>query len=289
MPVRKAFCAWGWLWQLRRVPPTDAPITPSHQRATGELEIGIGRDGLRHLFQAAPLRALFPTPEPDEVPTIAVVNTAGGLAGGDSLRIAVQAGPGARATLATPAAEKIYRSLGPESALRCRLSVEDGAALEWIPQETILFDGARFARRIDAELGQDARLLAAEAVVFGRRARKESFTHGFYRDAWRIRRQGRLLWADGIAIDDPSALANPFGFGGAEAMATLLLVDDRAEALLPALREAGCPVTLPCPGLLLLRWLGTAASVRGLLGEAICRLRAAALGLPPRLPRLWTT
>lgn len=277
------------MWQLRHVPPNDAPITPSHQRAAGHLEIGMGRDGLRHLFQAAPLRALFPTPEPDEAPTIAVVNTAGGLAGGDSLRIAISAGPGARVTLATPAAEKVYRSLGPESALRCTLSVEDGAALEWIPQETILFNGARFTRRIDAELGRDARLLAAEAVVFGRPARGESFTRGLYRDTWRIRRGGRLLWADGVALDSPAALENPFGFGGAQAMATLLLVDDRAEALLPALREAGCPVTMPRPGLLLLRWLGTAAAVRGLLGEAICRLRALALGLPPRLPRLWTT
>jgi urease accessory protein len=277
------------LWQLRCVPPTDAPITPSHQRATGQLEIGIGRGGLQHLFQAAPLRALFPTPEPDEALTIAVVNTAGGLAGADSLRIAVRAGEGARATLATPAAEKVYRSLGPDSALRCTLSLEAGAALEWIPQETILFDGGRFARRIDAELGRDARLLAAEAVVFGRPARGESFTHGLYRDAWRIRREGRLLWADGVTLDDPAALAGPFGFGGAEAMATLLLVDDRAEALLPALREAGYPVTRPRPGLLLLRWLGAAAAVRSLLGNAICRLRAAALDLPPRLPRLWTT
>lgn len=271
------------------MPPTDAPITPSHQRAAGQLEIGISRDGLRHLFQAAPLRALFPTPEPGETPTIAIVNTAGGLAGGDSLRIALDAGEGARATLATPAAEKVYRSLGPESALRCTLSIAEGAALEWIPQETILFDGARFVRRIDVALGRDARLLAAEAVVFGRPARGERFTRGLYRDAWRIRREGRLLWADGVTIDHPAALANPFGFGGAEAMATLLLVDDRAEALLPALREAGCPVTMPRPGLLLLRWLGGAATVRGLLGEAICQLRAAALGLQPRLPRLWTT
>ncbi|HEY4253475.1 MAG TPA: urease accessory protein UreD [Roseomonas sp.] len=289
MPVREAFCAWRGLWQLRPVPPTVVPIPPSHQRAAGQLEIGFGRAGLRHLFQVAPLRALFPTPEPDEAPTIAMVNTAGGLAGGDTARIAVRLEAGARVTCSTPAAEKVYRSLGPDSALRCALAVDAGARLEWIPQETILFDGARFTRRIEVDLGVGASLLAAEAVIFGRPARREAFTHGLYRDAWRIRRDGRLLWADGIALEDPAALRDPFGFGGAEAMATLLLAADDAAALLPALRDAGCPVTLPRPGLLLARWLGGAAAVRGLLGQAICRLRAAALGLPPRLPRLWTT
>ncbi len=269
------------------MPPTANP--PSHQRAAGQLEIRISRGGLGHLFQAAPLRALFPVPEPDEALTAAIVNTAGGLAGGDSLRIAVTLGEGARATLATPAAEKVYRSLGPESRLRCTLSAGADATLEWIPQETILFDGARFDRRMEISLGPRARLLAAEAIVFGRPARGETFTRGSLRDSWRIRRDGRLLWADGIALEGDAALTNPFGFGGAEAMAMLLLVDEDAAALLPALREAGCPATLPRPGLLLLRWLGTAPAVRALLAEALCRLRAAALGLPPRLPRLWTT
>lgn len=268
-------------------------MTALHQRGRGILEIGLalreGRTALRHLHQVSPLRALFPTPERDEALTVAMVNTGGGLAGGDALATAVTAVAGCRATLTTPAAEKIYRSLGPSSCIGCTLTLGPDAQLEWIPQETILFDGARLQRRIEADLAPGAALLAAEMLVFGRAARGETFAAGALQDGWRIRREGRLLWADGLALRDPAALRNAFGFGGAEAMATLLFVGEAAPSLLPLLRDAGTLATLPQPGLLLARWLGGAAEARGLLGEAIGCLRNAAFGLPTRLPRLWTS
>lgn len=279
----------------RDSPPTTAP-PPSHQRADGAFEVRFGADGrLRHLFQRAPLRVLFPTPEPGEPPLAAAVNCAGGLAGGDALRQEVRLEAGARAVVSTAAAEKVYRSLGAETRVATRLAVAPGAILEWVPQETILFDGACLARRLRADLADDAALLAAETVVFGRAARGERLRSGALLDAWRIHGPEGLLWADALALpDDPgAALAAPFGFAGAEALGTVLLASRDAEAGRDLVRvlasDAPGGATLARPGLLLARWLGPAAAVRASVGGAIVALRSALLGLPPRLPRLWTT
>ena len=274
--------------------PRDAPAPPfRHQRADGAFELGFAPSPrgtvLRHLFQQAPLRVLFPDPEPGEPPTGALLNCAGGLAGGDVLRQSVRLEPGAQATLCTAAAEKIYRSLGPETRIGTQLSLGAGAVLEWLPQEAILFDGARMARRMRVDLAEGARLLAVEMLVFGRAAAAERMRTGSVLDSWRLHGPGGLLWADALAFDDPQALAAPFGFGGAEAMAMLLLAAPEAEAMRDLLREAGAAATLPRPGLLLARWLGRASAVRRAAGGAIAAVRGAALGRPARLPRLWTT
>jgi urease accessory protein len=293
--------------------PRDLPHPPApHQRADGAFEVhfataprGTGTPAtvLRHLFQQAPLRVLFPTPEPDEPPTAALLNCAGGLAGGDALRQQLRLGPGARATLSTAAAEKVYRSLGPETRVESHLVLGPGAVLEWLPQETILFDGARLHRRMRAELAVGAKLLAAEMLVFGRAARGERMTRGSLFDAWRLHGPEGLLWADALQLraDIGDRLAAPFGFGGAEALGTLLLAGADAVAARDLLRDllrglaletpggATAAATLPRPGLLLARWLGPATAVRQGVAAAIVALRAAALGLPPRLPRLWTT
>lgn len=269
---------------------------PSHQRARGGAELHFMRSGaatrIAHLYQASPARILFPDPEPGEPPLAALVNTAGGLAGGDAVRFDLRVGPGAAAILSTPAAEKIYRSLGPTTCIDVSVDVQDGATLEWLPQETILFDRARLERRINVSIAADARLLFAEMLVFGRQARGEVMRSGLLRDLWRLRRGAALLWADGISMerDLTDRLQDRFGFGGAEAMASLLLaMPGPLEPLREALREAGAAVSLVRPGLLLARWLGDAVAVRDALGAAICLMRAQALGQPARLPRLWTT
>lgn len=276
--------------------PPQAPPT-RHQRADGAFELAFGLSPrgtvLRHLFQQAPLRILFPDPEPGEPPTAAILNCAGGLAGGDALRQSVRLEAGARATVCTAAAEKVYRSLGPDSRIETTLSLGAGAWLEWLPQETIMFDGARLARGMRAVLAPGARLLAAEMLVFGRAARGERMAAGMVFDRWRLHGPEGLLWADALDLPDPGRLASPFGFGGAEALATLLLVAPGVEAHRDLLR--GMPVlapgamTLPRPGLLLARWLGRATAVRRAAGAAIAALRAVALEQPQRLPRLWTT
>ncbi|WP_207538537.1 urease accessory protein UreD [Sabulicella rubraurantiaca] len=268
-----------------------------HQRADGGItaRFTAGPGGARPvvLAQSAPLRLLLPDPEPDECSIAALLNTGGGLAGGDAVHVALALGPGGRLTLATAAAEKVYRSLGPATRIENRLEVEDGAALEWIPQETILFDGASLERRTEIVLSSTSRLLALEMLVFGRAAGGEVIRRLHLRDTWRLRRDGRLLWAEALRLDGPERLADPLGFGGAGAMATLLLAGPEAESLLPALRDAlpergHAGATRPAPGFVLARILGEAGAVRAVIAGILPMIRAGMLGQPRALPRLWT-
>ncbi|MBX9595248.1 MAG: urease accessory protein UreD [Roseomonas sp.] len=273
---------------------TDAPPAPSHQRSRGRAELGLvaapGGARIAHLYQSSPLRMLFPDSDPAEPKQAALVNVAGGLAGGDSLEVAITLGPRARFTATTPAAEKIYRTLGPETEISSSLRLEAGSVCEWLPQETIVFDGARLTRRMGVDIAGDATLLAAEMLVLGRAARGERFTQGAVHDRWRIRRDGRLLWADAFRLADPGAAASPFVLDGAGAVATLLLAAPEAASHRDLLRDlTDGRAGVVAPGLLLARWMGEAGAVRAGVARALVALRQAALSLPPRLPRLWRT
>jgi urease accessory protein len=268
---------------------------PHHQRARGRaaLRFAAGPAGarLQMLDQSAPLRVLFPDNDPDEPSTAALVNVAGGLAGGDSAAFALTLEAGTRFSMTSAAAEKIYRSLGPETEIATSLHLAEETVCEWLPQETIVFDGARLRRRIDFALAPTARLIAAEMLVLGRAARGEVLTHGAVQDAWRLRRDGRLVWADTLRLTDPAAArASRFGLDGAGALATLVLAMPEAAAHRALARDlADGGASLVAPGLLLARWQGEASAVRAALGAALMALRAAAFGHPARLPRLWRT
>jgi len=273
--------------------PRDVPPQPPHQRAQGRAELGLvaAPEGarLKHLYQAAPSRILFPDTDPGDPTLGAFVNVAGGLAGGDRIELSLRLEDGARFTATTPAAEKVYRSLGPATEIRTEIAVACGAVCEWLPQETILFDGAVLRRRIDIALDPEARLLAAEMLVLGRAAHGECYRRGTLLDAWRVRRGGRLLWVDALRLDEPEAAGQGrFLLDGANAVATLLLAAPDAAAQRDRARDlTGGGASLVAPGLLLLRWMGEAGAVRAALCDALPVLRAEGLGLPARLPRLW--
>ncbi|GJE43417.1 urease accessory protein UreD [Methylobacterium soli] len=189
------------------------------------------------LFESGPSRLRFPRnqgPRPEGI----LVNTAGGIACGDTFRVDVALEAGADLVLTTTAAEKIYRSDGPVSRIANHLSLGPGARLAWLPQETILYDRARLARRFEADLAADARLLVGETLLFGRSAHGERVTRGLISDVWRIRRAGRLVYADNLHLDGPIAdwLARPALGGGARALATLLDIAPDAESRLDAAR-----------------------------------------------------
>lgn len=242
------------------------------------------------LDQRAPMRALFPVPEPGDPPLAALVNTAGGLVGGDAVTQKIEIGDGA-ATVTTAAAEKVYRSLGPEAQVETRLAIGPGALLEWLPQETILFDGARLDRRLTIALVPGARLLAAEMLVFGRAARAETFRRGLLRDRWHVVCEGRSLWIDALVLDAElqDRFRSPFALAGAQALGTLLVACAEPARVVADLREGdpSATATVPRPGLALVRWLGGAGAVRASVAAAIRAVRARAFGLAPRLPRLW--
>jgi urease accessory protein len=219
-----------------------------------------------------------------------LVNTAGGIACGDRFSVEIEARAGAALTVATPAAEKVYRSDGPVAEMAVDLRLEAGARLDWLPQETILFDRARLRRKLTAEMPVDASLTVFEAVVFGREARAEQIADGLFEDRWRIRRAGRLVYADTLRLDGPIAdlLQKPSVGKGARAFATLIHVATDAEARLDAARELlsstrGCDVA--------------ASAWNGLLAVRFCAMTIEALrnaALPfllafrrEPLPRVW--
>lgn len=276
------------------------------ERCDGALVLGLARDEdgatrIADLYQHDPCRALFPLPEPGDVLQAVMLTTSGGLTGGDRVAVRIASGPGTRALVTTQAAERIYRSRGDDTLFSVDLALGAGAWLEWLPQETILFEGARLRRETRIELDADARLIAAEIVVFGRAARGERITAGRFLDRWRISREGRLVWADALTHTGvpEAALAHPAGFGGAVAAATLVVAGpgaaqqlEPARAVLASANRLGGSraAATVVNDLLIARFLGNGAQeLRSDLAQLWCTLRQLMGNLPPRLPRTWYT
>jgi urease accessory protein len=154
----------------------------------------------RQLHESGSLRVRFPSPEAVGLSAV-FVNTAGGVAGGDRFEIKITAGEGSRIAVTTAAAEKIYRAKGPAAQFDIALKAAAGSQLSWLPQETILFNEARLSRRIDIDLAESASLALCEIVVFGRTAMGERLLQGGLVDRWRLRRGGRLVFAETIRLD----------------------------------------------------------------------------------------
>jgi len=260
------------------------------------------RDGvthLAHLYQRDPLRVLFPAPAAGDPPVAVIVTTSGGLVAGDRLDIRVELAAGAAAHVTASAAEKVYRSTGRTTTIKQTLSIGPGAALEFLPPETILFDGARLRRETIIDLAPGSAFLGGDIVVFGRRARGERFTGGLLHEVWELRRDGDLVWGDSLHLEDDVGriIDDPACFDGAAAFATMILSPARnAGSLLDCARvvlsagattELRAGATAVC-GLVIARWLAADAAVlRRAYADLACHFRSAALGLPRRLPRVW--
>jgi urease accessory protein len=196
---------------------------------------GVSRRGRLH--ESGSLRVRFPSPEAEGLSAV-FVNTAGGVAGGDHFEIEIAAGQGSRIAITTAAAEKVYRAGGRAAELNIVLRAEADAHLGWLPQETILFDGARFSRRIDIDLAESSSLLLCEIVVFGRTAMGERMLHGELVDRWRLRRGGRLVFAETMRLDGDigEKLSKTAVAKGGVAVGTALIVPGD-EALVERVRE----------------------------------------------------
>jgi urease accessory protein len=177
------------------------------------------------MHESGSLRVRFPSPEQEGLSAM-FVNTAGGIAGGDRFDIEIAVGEGARLSVSTAAAEKVYRAAGPAAQLNIALHGAPGSHLAWLPQETILFDQARILRRIDVSLADTASLLLCEIVVFGRAAMGERMRQGEFVDRWRVRRGGRLVFAETVRLDGDIAdkLSQPVIAKGGVAIGTALIV-----------------------------------------------------------------
>ncbi len=189
------------------------------------------------LFQKGAFKAVFPR---SQDLTAVMVNTAGGVTGGDRFTLAATAGPKSSLTLTTQAAERAYRALPHETGrVRTKLAVDAGARLFWLPQETIVFDGADFERRLRCDMAADATLVFVEPLIVGRAAMGETRVSGRISERIEIFREGALLFRDAWTLSgDISTAFSRKGVGsGARAMASILVIDPRAPAMLESLRD----------------------------------------------------
>jgi urease accessory protein len=265
------------------------------------LQVAFERRGSRTVLartsHRGPLRlqkALYP--EGDAVCHGIVLHPPAGIAGGDSLEIDVKIGAAAHALLTTPGAGKWYRSAGPSARLTQRIGVAEGGVCEWLPQESIVFDGALGVLETEVDLRGDACFIGAEMLCFGRTGSGERFTRGALGLSTRISRDGRPLWLERGSIDGASPLLeSPVGLAGQPVVGSLLVASplcdkalrDACRDISPVLGEGA--VTL-LPGLLVARYLGPACEPgRNWLTRLWGVIRPAVARQPMRRPRIWST
>lgn len=260
-------------------------------RAAGGVTFDVAADAagttrLRDIHEHGSLRLRFPNPEGKGLSGV-LINTAGGVAGGDAFGVDVTAHAGASVTVTTAAAEKIYRSHGPDARIDVTLDAGDGACLAWVPQETILFDHARVMRTFEIDLAENATLLLCEIVVFGRTAMNETMTDGRLIDRWRMRRGGKLVFAETVRFDGDigAQLGKAAIAKGGIAIGTVLIApgDEAVVARIRELEPFGCEVGVSA-------WNGF-AMVRFCAQDA-ARLRADMIAVLAQanvvpLPRIW--
>lgn len=280
-------------------------LTPGSGHWLATLDLGFERDGdttrLIRREHTGPLRVQKPLyPEHPSTCHAIIIHPPGGVVGGDELRMQIDAGPKARAFLSTPGAAKWYRANGHRSRQQLRMRVAAGAALEWLPQETILFNAADVVFDTIIDLGADARYIGCEILCFGRKASGETFEQGQVRQSMMIRREGKPLWLEQGALAAGSRqMQSPLGLGGYSVCASLIAVGStNSTALLTPLREQ-CAASSEGHGqfgvthmksVIIARYLGNNSEVaRRVMLAAWQVLRPALLERDAVIPRIWNT
>jgi urease accessory protein len=235
-------------------------------------------------------------PEGPRVCHAIVVHPPGGIAGGDTLSIDVDAGTGAHALLTTPGATRWYRTSGPGAQQTVHIAARAGSIVEWLPQEAIVFDGARGESHVVVTLAADSVFIGIDMLCLGRTASGERFATGTIATSTRVLREGQPLWIERGRIEGSDALLeSPIGFAGQPVSATLLVAStvvgmehvDACRGHRPAIGYGA--VTL-LPGLLVARYLGPACEPGwAWLAQCWSQLRLALTGCAPAIPRIWRT
>ena len=232
------------------------------QRSRGEADIAFKAGDLARLYQRGAAKALLPRSH-GMAHEVVIVNTAGGITGGDRYRYGCVA-DASRVIVTTQAAERAYQSTSDDIAsMNVQLTAKHGAALHWMPQETILFDGSRLGRRIEVDLDTSSECLVLESLVFGRHAMGERLQNCHFTDSWRIRRDGRLVHAEALSLtgDMDRLLGARAGVADAQMAATLVYVGPRQDQLHTEITNL-----LPC--------LASRAAVSSWQGRLVLRLLA---------------
>ncbi|MCC9620891.1 urease accessory protein UreD [Thalassospira sp. MA62] len=280
---------------------TDGRAEVTFRTGKGAAHQG-GHAALDHLYYRDPMKILFPRAVAGDLATAVLVTTSGGMVGGDTLSFQGRVEDGASALFTAQAAEKVYRSVGPDCEMAVDLSVGDAGWLEWLPHETILFDQARLRRKTTVAAQGSGMVLAGEMMVFGRLARGEVFSTGLARDAWDVSIDGRPIWRDALHLEGDilRMLDHPASFDGARASATAILVGQGAENQLENARtclEGACDgletgdvlcASSAMKGIVITRFMARdPMKLRRVYGAWWKSFRQKTKDLPARLPRLW--
>ena len=277
--------------------PDAATLVPASVRAQGQIraEFGAssGRTYMSRHYEAGGFRLRVPKRDHDrgaQGVEAVLINTGGGLVGGDTGHIDVALAAGAQVTMTTQSAEKIYGSQGPATRLDIGIRLAPDSGFEWIPQETILFRDAHFIRNLRINMAGSTRLTLLESVVLGRKASNEAAISGILRDVWRIYRDEKLIFAENMALgpDLAGQLAHAATAKGGMSMATLVYIAPDAESRIEAIRASLADAPCSCAAS---AWNGMVV-VRFLSDQPDCLRRAAAQTLRllrgRDLPKVWT-
>ena len=269
---------------------SDDQLQRSHGAARLAFANRDNRNSIVERYASAPVRILTPSIQ-GGIPEAVLANTSGGIAGGDTSHIDILVAQNAQALVTGQAAEKIYRSIDMPASIRTVIKIEDGSTLEYLPQESILFDGAKLNRAVNISLGARSCLLLSEMFVLGRWAMNEDFTRGIFLDRWSIDVAGQPIWREGLRIEGGlSSLSSSLGFANARALATIFYAGANAAEVLGLARDVIGPMggATIVRGMLVVRMLGNEAGMlKQQLSEIISIIRAAALGRPAEVPRVW--
>ena len=276
------------------------PCDRDLQRAEGfaRLVLDGSEQGTRlvEVFQRSPIRMMFPRTPGVRMGEVVLVNTAGGIAGGDRLEYIVTALADASVMMTSQAAERVYRALSEPAHIATKLKVCAAAKLAWLPQETIVFNGGRLRRTTEIELSSGAELLALEWLVLGRAAHGEQIVGGEIVDGWRVKRDGRLVWADTFrATDDVfSRLHSRALLANCKAIGTLIYFGPDLETRLQFMRDLAPSLRCQCratvvAGLLIMRFAAErSAELRDGLREVLDQLGRALGSGTFRTPKMWS-
>ena len=269
---------------------SDDQLQRSHGAARLAFANRDNRNSIVERYASAPVRILTPSVQ-GGIPEAVLANTSGGIAGGDTSHVDILVAQNAQALVTGQAAEKIYRSIDMPASIRTVIKIEDGSTLEYLPQESILFDGAKLNRAVNISLGARSCLLLSEMFVLGRWAMNEDFTRGIFLDRWSIDVAGQAIWREGLRIEGGlSSLSSSLGFANARALATIFYAGANAAEVLGLARDVIGPMggATIVRGMLVVRMLGNEAGMlKQQLSEIISIIRAAALGRPAEVPRVW--
>ena len=269
---------------------SDDQLQRSHGAARLAFANRDNRNSIVERYASAPVRILTPSIQ-GGIPEAVLANTSGGIAGGDTSHIDILVAQNSQALVTGQAAEKIYRSIDMPASIRTVIKIEDGSTLEYLPQESILFDGAKLNRAVNISLGARSCLLLSEMFVLGRWAMNEDFTRGIFLDRWSIDVAGQPIWREGLRVEGGlSSLSSSLGFANARALATIFYAGANAAEVLGLARDVIGPMggATIVRGMLVVRMLGNEAGMlKQQLSEIISIIRAAALGRPAEVPRVW--